>query len=478
MKRVAHEEIQAVLDGTANEIEFHRFQESLRRDPELRRLYQSYALLHHSLSEEFEGQELAGLRAAAPRPQGRPSGVITAVLSAAAAFAITATAIWLAARKDPAASELAAAAEPVGETTPKEQPVEIRFSPDATWRIEGNVATRDAVARALPGTRLFLDKGVAQCRFPDDVVGHVEAPAEMVYVAGDRLQLVEGKARFLVGEAGKGFTVETSSLVAVDLGTEFAVASHPSAPDELHVFTGKVEMRTPEGRERPLLGAGDAASVSAEGRVTRMAARPADFTNKLPAYRVALEDRFSNGGGSLHGRLPARGRGAWEVRVGTAVLGSQGVTGGGFQAFCHLDGPALGPDRPLLVATLELGATVAGPMHGPGWAGLSLFAGDEEKVFFGDSFGDEETWSLDVKQGIEPLLPDPKVVGPRIVTMVYDWRTGVTTLHPGDRPGGPEIVRGRIEPRLPIDGVRIGASDDATVNVRQVVVRVLDSAGE
>jgi hypothetical protein len=60
--------------------------------------------------------------------------------------------------------------------------------------------------------------------------------------------------------------------------------------------------------------------------------------------------------------------------------------------------------------------------------------------------------------------------------MVYDWRTGVVTLHSGDNPGGPELVRGRIDARLPVDAIRIGASDDANINVRQVVVRVPDTA--
>lgn len=473
MKRVDHERIQSVLDGTASEIEFHHFQDALRQDAELRKLYQSYALLHHSLAEEFEGQALAGVARAKRTKASAVSGWMTGLLSAAAALAITATAIWLAARHHPADPGLVAESEI---SAPRE-PVEIRFSPEAAWRVEGDVTTRDAVARALPGTRVFLDKGVARCQFPNEVVGHVEAPAELVYEATGRVRLAEGKARFQVGEAGHGFTVVTSSLEAVDLGTEFAVISHQSAPDELHVFDGKVEMRTPEGRDRPLLVAGDAASVSGDGRVTRIAARPMDFVDRLPTYRIALEDEFSGGGGSLHGRLPARGRGAWEVRAGTAVVASQGVIGGGFEAFCRLDGPTLGPERPLLVATLELGATVAGPMHGPGWAGLSLFSQGIEKVFFGDSFGDDETWSLDVKQGIEPLLPEPKVVGPRVVTMVYDWRTGVTTLHSGDRPGGPELVRGRIEPRLPIDEVRLGASNDATINARRVLVRLLDSTG-
>lgn len=471
MKRADHERIQAVLDGTMSEIEFHRFQDALRKDAGLRKLYQSYALLHHSLAEEFHGQAMVARPGNARPVRSAKTGWTTGLLSAAAALAILATAIWLASSRKPATEPLMA------ETPAPPVPVTIDFSPDAGWRFDGELTTRDGRATALPGTRLFLDKGVARFQFPNEVVGHLEAPAEIVYEGSARLVLEEGRGRFRVGAAGKGFAVVTSSLEAIDLGTEFAVVSHRSAPDELHVFEGKVEMRTPEGRERPFLQAGEAASVSAGGRVTRIAARPDDFAAKLPEFRLALEDHFDGQGGSLHGRLPQAGKGAWEVRHGSAVLGSEGVVGGGFQAFCKLDGPSIGMEHPLLIATLELAPTLAGPMHGPGWAGLSLYAGDEEMVFFGDSFGDAETWSLDVKQGIDPILPEPKVVGARVVTMVYDWRTGTTTLHSGDNPGGPELVRGRIAARLPVDAIRIGASDDATINVRQVVVRLLDAAG-
>jgi hypothetical protein len=472
MKRADHEQIQAVLDGTATEIEFHRFQESLRKDPGLRKLYQSYALLHHSLAEEFQGQAMVGPSRGPRRVRAAQSGWKTGLFSAAAAVAILAVAIWLASSRGKSPAEPAIADSPAPPV-----PIAIDFSPDAGWRFEGELTTREGGATALPGTRLVLDKGVARFQFPNEVIGYLEAPAELLYQEAARVVLEEGKARFRVGPAGKGFAVVTSSLEAIDLGTEFAVVSHRGAPDELHVFEGQVEMRTPEGRERPLLYAGEAASVSSEGRVTRITARPEEFTDKLPEFHLALEDHFHGSGGSLHGRLPQTGKGAWEVRLGTAVLGTQGVVGGGFQAFCKLDGPPLGKKHPLLVATLELGPTAAGPMHGPGWAGLSFYAGEEEMVFFGDSFGDAETWSLDVKQGLDPILPEPKVVGPRVVTMVYDWRNGLTTLHSGDKPGGPELVEGRIAPHLPIDAIRIGASDDATINIRQVVVRLLDAAG-
>lgn len=471
MKRADHERIQAVLDGTVTEIEFHHFQDALRQDPDLRRLYQSYALLHHTLAEEYHGQAVVGKSQSRDARSGRASGWMTGLMSAAAAIAILALAIWLASRRP--GSESFAVEPPLPPA-----PLVIDFSPEAGWRVEGESTARDSRAIAMPGARLFLDKGVARLQFASDVIGHLEAPAEIRYENPGKVVLEEGRGRFRVGPDGKGFVVRTASLEAVDLGTEFAVVSHRSAPDELHVFEGQVEMRTPEGRERPLLEAGQAASVSAEGRVTRITARPGEFADRLPEFRVVLKDRFDGSAGSLHGRLPGVGRGAWEVRQGSAVLGGDGLTGGGFQAFCKLEGPALAAENPLLVTTIELAPTVAGPMHGPGWAGLSLYADGDEMVFFGDSFGEAQTWSLDVKQGLDPLLPEPRVVGRRVMTMVYDWRSGLITLHSGEHPGSPELVRGKIPARLSIDAIRIGASEDATISVRQVVVRLLGAVGQ
>ena len=55
MKKQDHQLVQRVLDGEMTPGDFRDFQERLRGEPELEKLYQEYALLHHTLSEEFEG---------------------------------------------------------------------------------------------------------------------------------------------------------------------------------------------------------------------------------------------------------------------------------------------------------------------------------------------------------------------------------------------------------------------------------------
>jgi FecR protein len=471
VKKSDHELIQEILDGQANEIQFHQFQERLRRQPQLRELYRSYALLHHCLAEEFEGQQLIGSHRPLPRRTvvRSSSPWRQALLATAAVLGVLASGVWWMNReRNPGAA--IADGEPVA-------PAELRFSPDSSWRFEGEVDARDNGAALASGSRLYLDRGTAQITL-NGVTGLIEAPAEVVYENPLSLRLEEGRGRFRVEPAGHGFTVHTQSLQAVDLGTEFAVLSHRDGADEVHVFEGKIEMRTPTAREAPLLAAGDAASVSRGGQITRMAADAKAFRKALPSSMVVLEDTFKGTGGSLHGRLPKIGRGAWELRHGQASLGGNGVSGGDFTGYCRLTGPSLDARHPFLMATLEVGPSPEGPFHGPGWAGLSLYSGGREVVFFGDSYGEARTWSLDIKQGLEPILPDIPLLGPRKVTLCYDWRSGLVTLHEGDRPNGPALVRGHLSPGLVFDEVRIGSSPEATISVKSVLVQVVEMKKE
>ena len=122
----------------------------------------------------------------------------------------------------------------------------------------------------------------------------------------------------------------------------------------------------------------------------------------------------------------------------------------------------------------ERNETVAAPsFHTPGWAGLSLYQDGYEICFFGDSYGREETWSLDVKRRLLPVMPSPFVTGPRTMTLRYDRRDGSIEIHEAPEPGEQPLVRSKILPGLNFDQVRIGASDEATLALASVTVRAV-----
>jgi hypothetical protein len=128
----------------------------------------------------------------------------------------------------------------------------------------------------------------------------------------------------------------------------------------------------------------------------------------------------------------------------------------------------------VLLVTVE---TVAGgdkPFHTPGWAGFSLYQEGYEVCFFGDSYGPEETWSLDVKRSLVPLIPARNITGPRTMTLRYDRRDGTVELHEGDKPGSEPLVRSKILPGQNFDQVRIGASAEASLSVASIKVRALE----
>ena len=77
MNRNDHHLIQQVLDGNVSPEAFDGFQQRLREEPELLQLYGEYALLQHTLCEEFEGGGAPGLRLLEPAP--RSFGILAAV---------------------------------------------------------------------------------------------------------------------------------------------------------------------------------------------------------------------------------------------------------------------------------------------------------------------------------------------------------------------------------------------------------------
>lgn len=189
-----------------------------------------------------------------------------------------------------------------------------------------------------------------------------------------------------------------------------------------------------------------------------------------PEPRVLLEDRF-DGGTPLAGRRPEIGASQWRLERGSPKLKGGHLEGRGFEAYYSLPPDGLSPERPVLLATIE---TVAAPtFHTPGWSGFSLYQDGYEICFFGDSYGPEETWSLDVKRRLLPLMPSPFLSGPRTMTLRYDRRDGTIEMHEGESSAGNPLVRSKILPGLVFDQVRIGTSEEATLALVKINVRAV-----
>lgn len=438
MKRTDHQMIQQVLDGSISQAAFDGFQQRLRVEPELAKLYGDYAMLHHSLCEEFEGQPVTGKVVPISR---RTFPASIAWFAAAAAVVILAVSIYL-------------KSAPGGHPVPLMAAV--RFSPDAVWQIEGASPVGGSSVNLDQGATLQLLQGQASLSPCPGVSGLLEGPSTLTFVSPESLHLAEGRGRFRLEKPGGKLEVTTASMSAVDLGTEFGIETHRDRPDELHVLDGKVRMRINGNREGEVLSAGEAGRVSGADGIERFAADGNRFAKSLSQFESIVGGLFV--------------KSDWRVDYGNPSISQDRIEGLNYAVFRRLPKPEPDESKPVLLATLEVERPSNGEFHTDGWAGMSFFSKGTEVLFFGDSFGPERTWSLDVKQRIPVILPGNPVIGPRKVTLRYDRKTGDVSLHEGSVPLGPAFCSGKLPAGVTFDEVRIGASSSAALTVRSLVI--------
>lgn len=453
MRLSDHQLVMAAFEGTLEESGFRDLQRRLGEEPELLALYREHAMLHHSLCEEFEGRHMAG--EAPPAPARAPRWVTFAVLTVLIAAIAIAAWKWF----SPA--------------PPTQAMAGCDLSADAAVSVDGRAAVDGS--GFSPGSRLTIERGWVRLNLPRKAVALVEAPANLVYEADKVIWLENGRARFHLPPGAQGLTVKTPSLVATDHGTDFGILAKPGGNDEAHVFEGEVTVKAVTGTASATLHAREAASIDGEGTLQRMDAREQDFVSLTPETRVMLEESF-NFGTFETGRRPAIGASHWRLERGTPKIAGDHLEGSDFEAYFYLPTDALSASRPVLLVTVETVEAGGQPFHSPGWSGFSLYQEGYEVCFFGDSYGPEETWSLDVKRSLVPLTPQTLLKGHRTMTLRYDRRDGSVELHEGGSRGADPLVRSKLLPGLNFDQIRIGASQGASLGVKKVTVRALEES--
>jgi hypothetical protein len=437
MNKKDHEIIQRVIDGDMSMEEFNALQQRMRREPELVTLYQDYALLHHTLNEEYEG--------------GFPvssSGIVLArrgfglrvLMMAAAALALLAAGWWFRSWFPRGSGEVAA-------TT---------FSLDAVWRFEGPTRTLGGATGVRAGSILFLEQGRAAISLEPSVTAVVEGPAEIKF-SDLSLDLASGTGWFHCSGSGGPLKISTPRLAVVDEGTEFAIEVPAAGPDTIHVFEGRIKASTHDGREPSWISSGEMATIGGDGQAKRATIGNRTFPHSLGRFRSILPDEI--------------GKPDWLVDYGSPTFDSGRMEGANFSAFHQLDSSEPSANHGVLLVTIDVGKPSTSGFHTDGWAGMSFFSGEAEVLFFGDSFGSKATWSLDVKQRIPVIHPETPVSGPRVVTLRYEKRTGEVSLHEGGVPLRPAFCRGRLPVGTTFDRFRLGASAGAALAVNSLVVR-------
>lgn len=438
MKRADHKLIQQVLDGDMTQEAFAGFQQRMRAEPELAKLYGEYALLEHTLHEEIEGGHFTGA-----------DGTVSSrrfgwgwLLALAAVVVLTAAAI----RYQPWAANHSA-----------DDVAVVTFSVDAVWQIDGSTRNLGGATGVAKDCRLSLLQGRAGISLEPSVTAVIEGPAELTFLSGSAVHLARGSACFHRGGNGTGLTVTTPRLTAVDSGTEFGIQVPADGTDELHVREGKVQVSSKDLKQTVLLAAGDAAKVSNNGTIERLPSDGRRFATGIGRFRPVLSGPFI--------------KADWRLEYGTPSISETRIEGVNYAAFLRLPEPEPSNDCSVLLATLETGKTSGADFHTDGWAGMSFFSKGSEVIFFGDSFGTRPTWSLDVKQRIPVIHPEHPVTGPGTVTLRYDLHTGDVSLHEGGVPLKAPFCVGRLPAGTRFDEIRIGASSGAALTVNSLLIR-------
>ncbi|MEO8615147.1 MAG: hypothetical protein ABI600_08410 [Luteolibacter sp.] len=440
MKRSDHHLIQQVLDGSISPSAFAGFQKRMRAESGLAKLYGEYALLNHTLCEEFEGQKWAGESLSITNHR---RSWFYPILALAAAIVVLAVVVGRNFTGQPHVFRS------LGKAT---------FSADALWSVDGVYRSAGNTVGLGAGSTLHIQQGQASIGLGSSATALIEGPATLTVISEKSLNLEEGRGRFLMVSHNGGLKITTPSLTAVDLGTEFGIEVHRGGADELHVIDGKVRMNLNGNLQESVLSAGEAARGSSAGAIEMIPLDEKRFRKELGQFESVLSGPFV--------------KADWKMEYGSPLVSEAGMDGENYSAFTQFPKPEPGDGNSVLLATLEVGKPATGEFHTDGWAGMSFFSKGAEVLFFGDAFGSERTWSLDVKQRIPVIIPGKPVLGPRTVTFCYHQKTGDASLHEGGLPLGKAFCSGKLPSGLEFDKIRLGASFGAALNVRSLTIRV------
>ena len=217
--------IEAHLDGRLSADESAELSRALIAIPAARRQFWEIMAVHGLLQEAVQ-QEWLG--AAIPQPQDKvvrfPRRHWSVALAAAASLvALIAVVRFLAGGGGKIGNGVAVLIHSVG----------------VRWVANAEAKSQNAV---LPPGRLQLMSGALEIEFNDGARVVVEGPAEFRIVSASKGYLQSGKITVHVPQRARGFTVNSSNLTVVDYGTDFGFVVSNAAPDEVHVFKGRVEV--------------------------------------------------------------------------------------------------------------------------------------------------------------------------------------------------------------------------------------------
>lgn len=260
--------LQDLFEGRLEGESFERLQDELRANPAAREAYREALLLEHALRFRCTGVDLlrvVPMDRVVARRQRRAMRHSLMAAAAILTLGLLVMAFTLGRPRVPTLSFTASTGS------------ELVLSHDLTAE---KIPERQALE---PGSRLTVTRGSVELAFASGVRGIVRAPADITLQREDLLDMERGTAWFEVPRKAVGFQVRTPDLVLTDLGTEFGLITERDFSDEVHVFTGKVQLLHRRGlRYEEIVHAGQARAADPTGRWQEIPPRHGAFSTRLP----------------------------------------------------------------------------------------------------------------------------------------------------------------------------------------------------
>jgi len=248
--------IEGFRDGTLEDAQVARLDQLLAEHPEALDRFVDRAMLQADLQFKL------GRPPAAPAMTRRPAKKsLFGVAAAAAAVLIGIVSLT----GGPTAPETAPAPSYEGCAV-------LTRALDSTWDPTSPVP---ALGSVLPKRRLSLASGSIQMEFFSGARVILEGPADFELISTNEGLCRHGKLRAFVPPQAQGFTVRTPTITLVDRGTEFGLRADRGGESEVHVFQGRVELRSGGSSEN--LGVGRAVQIDARGAVQEIEPDPEAF---------------------------------------------------------------------------------------------------------------------------------------------------------------------------------------------------------
>ena len=159
---------------------------------------------------------------------------------------------------------------------------------------------RQRFGASLEPGEFKLKQGLVQIEFFSGAHVIIEGPAEFELVSPSRIVCNLGKIRAHVPSQAKGFTIETPTYAAVDLGTEFTVQVEQTGESQFQVLDGEVELwngSSPQSTLAQRLIKGQGIRSNPDGKLSELGDVASRFVGRqqmLEMATFALQERFDN----------------------------------------------------------------------------------------------------------------------------------------------------------------------------------------